>query len=280
MSKLTVTVLAENTVRGAKLLAEHGLSYLIEAGDKKILFDTGQGMVLSSNATNLGIKLNDIDAIVLSHGHYDHTGGLDTVLQTGQRTKVFAHPDAFLSRYARNDDGTARSIGIPLLNEGMVRERAEELIWTRKPTQLYDGLYVTGEIPRMTDFEDTGGPFFTDEKCQKPDPLLDDQALFFESDHGTVVLLGCAHAGIINTLNCIRQSTEGKPIHTVVGGMHLVTASTNRVHRTIEAISRLDIKRLGPMHCTGIEATVKIWSSFPGRCFLCPVGTKLEFDKM
>ncbi|HUU26861.1 MAG TPA: MBL fold metallo-hydrolase [archaeon] len=278
MSKIIhITSLVENTVTSSGLLAESGLAFWIETGSLSVLFDTGQGAVLLANATHLGLGLEKAGAIVLSHGHYDHTGGLSIALKKSPRAKIYAHPEAFQEKYVREPDGPVRSIGISSFNKHKLTESENEQVLSKAVTEIGSGLFVTGEIPRTTEFEDTGGPFFTDRACLKPDPLTDDQALFFQSDRGTVVLLGCAHAGVINTLRYIRQITGGKPLHAVAGGMHLVKASEKRIERTIENIKELEIERLYPVHCTGISATARIWCSLPGKCFACPVGTKIEF---
>lgn len=155
---------------------------------------------------------------------------------------------------------------------------AGELCWTDKPTQIGEGLWVTGEVPRLTDFENTGGRFFLDRACRQADALLDDQAVFFESSRGIVVLLGCAHAGVINTLRYVRELTGGKPIHAVMGGMHLVNATPERIDRTAEALGQLDVARLGPAHCTGADAAARLWYAFPGRCYSCSVGTVKQYE--
>jgi 7,8-dihydropterin-6-yl-methyl-4-(beta-D-ribofuranosyl)aminobenzene 5'-phosphate synthase len=143
---------------------------------------------------------------------------------------------------------------------------------------VLNGLTVTGTVPRNTDFEDTGGPFFLDAACTRPDPLVDDQAVFFESREGLVVLLGCAHSGVVNTLHYISELTGGKPIHAVLGGMHLVQASPQRLERTIESLRTWHTPLLAPGHCTGMAATAALWNAFPGRCATCHVGTRFEFD--
>jgi 7,8-dihydropterin-6-yl-methyl-4-(beta-D-ribofuranosyl)aminobenzene 5'-phosphate synthase len=128
------------------------------------------------------------------------------------------------------------------------------------------------------DFEDTGGPFYLDAQCQRPDPLVDDQALFFETPQGTVVLLGCAHAGVINTLRYVLALTDNRPLHAVLGGMHLVHASTERVSRTIEEFKWLGVEMLGPAHCTGRSAVAALSSAFPGQILACNVGSQFEFE--
>ncbi len=276
--KVRITVLVENTAESLGLLAEHGLAFWIEAGSQCTLFDTGQGGVLTNNAYRLGISLSRVDTIVLSHGHYDHTGGLTDFFKGNATTVIYTHADALKPKFARNKDGISRQIGIPYISQQALEHRRDRLVLIEKPTPLSNGLIVTGPVPRVTDFEDTGGPFFLDSQCVRPDPLADDQAVCFESSQGTVVLLGCAHAGVINTLRYVQKLTGGRPIHTVLGGMHLVGASAERLERTIDELLKLEIDRIGPAHCTGRAASAALWDTLPNRFIPCPVGTQVEFD--
>lgn len=276
-SKVRVTVLVENTAQGPGMLAEHGLAYWIQWGDQQVLFDTGQGGVLAGNAYKLGIPLREADAVVLSHGHYDHTGGLAEALRSNRPMAVYLHPAALEAKYARNKDGTSREIGMPLPSRQALGQQGHRVVLTETSTPVLDGLAVTGHVPRTTDFEDTGGPFFLDAACSTPDPLADDQSIFFDTKEGIVVLLGCAHSGVVNTLRYISDLSSGKPIHTVIGGMHLVQASPERNASTIEELRKFGVRLLAPCHCTGMPAMVALWNAFPGTCVACHVGRTFEF---
>jgi len=275
MNTLNLTVLVENTAQGHGLLAEHGLAFWIEVGSHRILFDTGQTGILCHNAGRLGIDLASVDAIVLSHGHYDHTGGLAETLNDASPTRVFVHREALADKYAQNANGTSRAIGMPATSRSALAHRTE-IHLTTSPTEVGEGLWVTGRIPRRTDFEDTGGPFFKDAACKQPDELIDDQAAFVETPDGIVVILGCAHSGIINTIRYVRELLPGQGIHTVIGGTHLVTANENRMSRTVESLREFDIQRLVPLHCTGFPAAVRLLKEFPDRVSMCPVGTRVN----
>jgi 7,8-dihydropterin-6-yl-methyl-4-(beta-D-ribofuranosyl)aminobenzene 5'-phosphate synthase len=271
---ICITILIDNAVSKANLIGEHGLSLWIEYEDKKILFDTGQSNLLIQNAEKLGIDLSGTDAIVLSHGHYDHTGGLQSVLELAPSAVIYSHPAAVESRYGCKWFNV-RSIG--MLDTAKRAIKNHKVIRTEKPVQVCKGVRVTGQIPRKNDFEDVGGAFFIDEKCRKPDNFLDDQALFIESPEGVIVVSGCAHSGIINTLVCISQLLNQSKIYAVIGGMHLVDADAPRIEKTISIFKKYDVQKIVPLHCTGREATEKIKEEFAERCLLLGTGDKICF---
>jgi 7,8-dihydropterin-6-yl-methyl-4-(beta-D-ribofuranosyl)aminobenzene 5'-phosphate synthase len=276
---IIVTTLVENSVNARGLLAEHGLAFHLQAGQHSLLFDTGQSGLLVENARKLQVPLAEVEAIALSHGHNDHTGGLRAARQFAPQARLFLHPASPALKFAANPDGTGRSIGMDPAAAASFSNAGQTVVWTGKPTEVLDGIFLTGEIPRRNTFEDTGGRFFLDAACTQPDPLLDDQALYFDTSEGTVIVLGCAHSGVVNTLECVRELTHGRPIFAVLGGMHLLAAGPDRVERTVEAFRHWNVQRLVPAHCTGIAALARLWTAFPDRCATGAVGTKLHFRR-
>jgi 7,8-dihydropterin-6-yl-methyl-4-(beta-D-ribofuranosyl)aminobenzene 5'-phosphate synthase len=272
-----ITTLVENAVYRPQLLAEHGLAFHIERSGQKILFDTGQGGVLEANARALNISLDDVDTIVVSHGHYDHVGGLSVVAGRQRPVDIFLAPAALEPKYVPSPTGPAREVGLPAAARQALASPAARVHLVETPTVVAPGVTVTGRIPRVASLEEPGGRFFLDAACTRPDPLLDDQALFLEVDQGIVVLLGCGHAGVISTLRYVHELSGGQPILAVVGGMHLVSASSRRIDATIRELRRLKVKQVAPAHCTGLAATSAMHAAFPRRCEPCHVGSTFSF---
>ena len=274
---ISITVLVENTARGPGILGEHGLAWWIDTGAHRVLFDTGQGLALTHNAARLGVDLARADAIVLSHGHFDHVGGLEAALGAAPRAPVFLHPRAVETKFTGADPATARRISIPDVEAERFRGASRRVVATRHPSEVVPGVWATGEIPRANDFEDTGGPFFLDAALTRPDPLLDDQALYLPTPAGAIVILGCAHAGVVNTLTHIAQLTGGAPVRALFGGLHLENASPRRMEETVRALRAYSPRQMGFCHCTGLAAIRRLWAEFPENSVQLAAGRRLEF---
>ncbi len=276
MDIIKITVVVENTAPPEDLIAEHGLSLWIETPSAKILFDTGQGEAFPHNAVALNIPLEHTDAIVLSHGHYDHTGGLPHALQRAPNAKIFMHPEAFAPRFSLRDT-IMRAINMPYPAEGALKSHPENIVCTSGPAEIAPGVHVTGEIPRRNNYEDAGGHFFLDKIGVRPDPIPDDQALWLDTPKGTVVVLGCAHAGVVNTLEYISELSGSSEYIAVIGGMHLARATATRLEKTAEALERFNVKQIAACHCTGANALEFLSQRLPGRVIPCAAGTSLAF---
>ncbi len=248
-----ITILSDNHAE-MPLLSEHGLALWIETGGKRVLLDTGQGAALTHNASLLGVSLAETDVLVLSHGHYDHTGGVPDVLREAPNADVYLHPAAFLPRYSVRG-GKPKSVQIQGAAMSSIVSHPEALVhWVSGPVFSAGGCSLTGPIPRITGFEDTGGPFYLDPGGNNPDLIEDDMAVWFDSEDGLVVCTGCCHSGIINTLHYIISLSGQSRIKQVVGGLHLVGAGQERLERTAEALNEMQIEELVPCHCTGDHA--------------------------
>ncbi len=251
----TLRILVDNTPGQSGLEAEHGLSFVIEAAGKKILFDSGMNTALENNSRQLGVDLRRIDAFVLSHGHYDHTGAADFVLQENPEVALYAHPGIFGQRYSLHPGQPAKEISMPAEERLVVANLPDShLHWIKQPTEIFPGVWLTGPIPRTHPLEDTGGPFFVDPVGQLPDPITDDMAMWIETPKGLLVICGCCHSGLINTLNYIVECSGESRIWSIIGGLHLKTASPERLAATTDALREFNPEFMVPCHCTGENA--------------------------
>jgi len=283
--EIKITTLAENTVASIDLLAEWGISILVEAYGVKVLLDTGLSISAVHNADNLGIDLSTVDKIVLSHGHFDHTGGLRNVLlrmgklsgviRESRGVEVMAHPDIFASKYFCPRGGGERYIGMPFSREELESLGARFHL-NAKPVEINDKIMTTGEIAMTTGFEQVDPDLYVREgDSWYPDKLPDDQALLIKTDFGLVVILGCGHRGVINTLLHAQKLTGIKSIHTVIGGTHLFDAPKEQISPTIAALKEFGIQKLGVSHCTGLPAAALLAQEFGDAFFFNNAGTQI-----
>jgi len=271
---IQITTLSENTASEEDIVAEWGLSVFVEAGGHKILFDTGLSFSAAYNAPILGIELSQVEKIVFSHGHSDHTGGLLHILRmVKDEVEVIAHPDIWTAKYSRYPERKEEYAGVPF-----PKEAAETLgalfNLTRKPVWISGNIVTSGEIPMITEYEMIDPVLYVKENGElKPDPLWDDQALFIKSEKGLIILLGCGHRGIINTIRHAQKLTGLEPVYAVIGGTHLISASPQQLDSTIAELLSLGIQRLGVSHCTGLRASAVLAQRFGEALFFNNAGT-------
>ncbi len=263
---ITLTILCDNSVEPRPgLIGEHGFACHIATTEKQYLFDTGSGLGLLSNAKACGIDLREIDAVLLSHGHWDHCGGLLQLLKlrANQETHVYTHPAAFDHKISCRD-GEERDIGA-----GFSRQEAEEagaiFHLSSTPVKLPGGLTFSGEIPR-TSWQQTDQSLYCQHEGKLiPDPLLDDQSLYLETRAGLSILCGCAHAGIRQIITHALQLSHTENLHALIGGLHLMFTNSEQENLIIKDLQRLNIQLLAASHCTGIKAVSQLINKF-GAC--------------
>lgn len=273
---IVITTLVENTAGKSSILGEWGQSLLIEAYGMAILMDTGAGKAISPNLEKLGIDVKKVDRIVLSHGHYDHTGGLIAVLQKINRPiEIVAHPDIFDDKYNHLSEAVNFPIGIPFCR-GDLEELGASFILFREPFYLRENILTTGEVPMLNSYEHID-PHLYVKRGDKfmPDQVLDDLSLIIKTDAGLVVLLGCAHRGVINILNQAMQLTGIDKIYAVIGGTHLANASQAQIAATISALKEMKVQKLAASHCTGLKTCAVLAQHFGDKFLFNNAGTKI-----
>jgi len=262
-----ITILVDNRAE-SPLIFEHGFAVLIESQGKRILFDTGQGDVLFSNSRMLNLSLENLDILILSHGHYDHGGNIDKILSLNPSIEFFAHPDCLRDRYSYHRGKPLKYAGLSENSKKAIKKLPEKQIhWCSGKTKILKNIFITGYVPRINSLEDTGGNFFLDEEMTIPDLINDDISLWIEDPTGLTILCGCCHSGLQNTVNYILSSYEkSKPVNTILGGFHLVHSRDDRIIQTVNFLKEIRTEKVIGAHCTGDEA-IKIFQKNMDRVF-------------
>lgn len=270
---MKISILTENTVYKRGFIGEHGLSLLIETEGKRFLFDTGQTRVFVRNATTLKENLTELDGIVLSHGHYDHCGGLGNWIEEEAKMlscPVYVNYRAFEKKYTKNlKNNEMLYIGIDW--EPEVCGEQLTLIQERKK-QIAENVFLLSEIPYCVSFEPKPKVFYQDELGTILDNMADEQIMVIREEKGLYVFAGCAHQGIINCLSYVKESFPGERIYGIFAGMHLKGCAKERLEMTIQELKKINAEIIVPMHCTGILGIAAIKEQLGDNCILAEAG--------
>ncbi|MBD3230418.1 MAG: MBL fold metallo-hydrolase [Candidatus Lokiarchaeota archaeon] len=288
ISRLKIKFVVENTIYRSKLMAEHGLSVYIygnlKNGEKfNILFDTGQtGEVLMNNIRQMKIDVNNLDCVVLSHGHYDHTGGLKDLLTCiNGSIPIYCHPNAFEKKYSVKQ-GEKREIGMPYgLPE--LQELGGVFHTNKEPIKIIDKFgdifITTGEVERKKQYEKVPERFKKLENSKLVyDNIIDDLSLIIDTPEGIILLTGCCHSGIVNTTNYALKISNSNRILGTFGGFHLMSANRNKINNTIRDLKKHFIQLIGGCHCTGLYAIHYLLKEFPDNYRACSTGIELFYE--
>jgi 7,8-dihydropterin-6-yl-methyl-4-(beta-D-ribofuranosyl)aminobenzene 5'-phosphate synthase len=279
--KTTVTILCDNYVGKSGLIGEHGFCVMIERGTEKYLWDTSPGMSLPHNLRALGKNLKGLNGIVLSHGHYDHTGGLKWAVQESGRVEVVAHPAIFSHNIALNRKNSSEAphyVGCPYSRQEL-EELGAVFHFVKHTKKIYSGMRIITEIDRV-DSQLPYDPHLIIPKGNKfvPDPMEDDTSLLLEIDGSPILLLGCAHAGVLNILDHVKHKMGIHKLSAVLGGTHLMFSDTHGIQAVMDRLEDFSVDLIGVSHCTGFKAAVELAHHFRKRFVIGSAGSVFIFD--
>lgn len=266
---MRVITLIENLVYQKDLFAEHGLSFYFEGNHKKILFDTGQTGSFIHNAAVLGIDLTAVDAVVISHGHYDHTGGLYSFLKINRKANVYIKKKAFLPKY----QGPEKFIGVTY--DPVLDNRIE---YVQTQTEINDGVFIMPDIPvRFPDDTHFGHLQVKNGNELVEDNFEDELYLAVTNNRHLSVISSCSHRGIINIMEAARAHFP-LPVHTLLGGFHTRACRDNQLENLVKYFSEVSPKAIGICHCTGVEKYALLQKHLGDKVFYNYTGKTVDIN--
>ena len=276
MTTKRIYILSDNTSIRQGFGREHGLSILIQMDqDSYWLWDTGQSSLFLESAQKFGLDLKKLKGVALSHGHYDHTDGLSTLLnEVDFKGPIYANPDFAVDRFKIQKGSVPKPIG---LNKAKLPWPLPGFAGVSISLELTNGLTFISKIERRPGLYQSVDDFYLDAKEQLPDFVEDDACLVLLSNPGPVVILGCCHSGLANTLYQVRDILGLNRVISIIGGMHLINASESSLHQAVQVLMEFSIEYIYPCHCTGKKSTDFLKGQLPGKVFDIGTGSVIEF---
>ena len=265
--------LVENKTDNPGVTAEHGLSIYIKAHGHKILFDAGATDMLIANAEEMKINLSEVDTAVISHGHYDHTGGFPAFCEKNDKAKIHIHKNAFRESFGF-EDGKMDEVtcGIRWTKPEMDSMR-DRIVFTDGPLQLDKNICITGTVPFAKGFSPTEKFFYKSESGELiEDDMSHEQCLVIKEKSGLYIFSGCSHRGAVSALNAGKSMFPGERVAVFVAGMHLYSASAEDRNKVVEQIAAENLDKIMPVHCTGIKAICDLKTALGDRCIAATAG--------
>lgn len=275
------TFLSDNKTEKSVCLAEWGLSILIESEGNKVLFDVGASPLFAENAKNLGVDLSDVEAVAISHGHYDHTEGMESFCDINKLALIYVHKEALSPAFGTAADGHIEdyNCGIRWSKE-FIEKIKNRTVFTEDVVKLNDNMTLVGNIKPLKEFPMTEKfyrPSPTNEEKYLHDHMEHEQFLVVKEEKGIYIFSGCSHTGMMATIKRAQELFPGEKILALVAGMHLYPLKKDMKKQVVDSICQLDIDTVFPVHCTGIDAILMFKEKLGDRCVIASAGESYEF---
>ena len=265
--------LIENKTDNPGVVAEHGLSIYIEAHDKRILFDAGATSLILQNAKNMKVDLASVDYAVISHGHYDHTGGIPAFCEINAKAPVYIHRNAFRKSYGYEKGVMDKETCGILWSDEELDAMEDRIVFTNGPMEITDDIFITGTVPVGEDFQPTERfSYYNEEGELVEDDLSHEQCLVIREPEGIYIFSGCSHRGVLNALECGKSMFPGERVAALIAGTHLYSATEEDRKRVVDEIAGEGLDKVMPVHCTGINAICDLKARLGDKCVVATAG--------
>ncbi len=275
---MKITFLSDNKTEKSKCLAEWGLSILVESKGHKLLFDVGASPIFARNAKKLGVELTDVEYVAISHGHYDHTDGMEAFCDINQKASIYIHKDAIDEDYALYDDGSIEDVNYGIRwSEEFKNAVKPRLILTEGVTKINDNMTLVGNVPLLKEYPMTEKFFRRNlDGSFRDDPMDHEQFLVVEEDEGIYVISGCSHKGVMSIIARVKDLFPNQRILGFIAGMHLYPLSVSEQKKVVDTICNLNLDCVFPVHCTGMESIIMFKERLGDKCIIASAGESYD----